>query len=931
MLNRTNSAGSPSASNSSVLAELVDRLTGQVQAGEAIDWEAVARQYPEHVEELRGLLPALGAIDELSRSRDEALSGVGRIRVPVELESGVLGDFRIIREVGRGGMGVVYEAEQVSLGRRVALKVLPLAATMDPRHLQRFHNEARAAASLHHEHIVPVYGVGQERGVHYYAMQFIDGPTLAQLMARGRGGAPADTVDRTHAPSEPAAAPPAPAAPTTVARAADTAIGPRPPADYRAVAGWVAQAAEALEHAHQRGVVHRDVKPSNLMLDGTGKLWVADFGLARVGADGGLTGTGDVIGTLRYMSPEQATAKHGLVDHRTDVYGLGATLYELLTRRPAFEGDNPADLLPRVVLDEPAPPRSSDRGIPADLETITLKALAKEPAERYATAQELADDLRRFLEDHPIRAKRPGPLERLRKWTQRHKGLVRAAGLGLVVAVAALTTSTAWAVYKERQAEDARRVADDQRQVAEGNAAEADRQRRRADENFRKAVFMVDRMLQRANQQDLPRTPEIVRVQQAQADEAIPFFQELLAENRTDPQGRLLTAVAYHGLAVAQLSRGEHEKAGEALAQALAIDDQLVTKFPAEVVYAQQLNQVRGSVSSLLGVVKNEGESAARAGQHRAAANAFRKVVTICARIDPRIEVPGLPMDQAAAQTKLADALWALGQSREAEQVYGQALAAWERLAKSPPEASWPMLALSWQARTQATRGLLRAQDGRLGDAEADFRQALLSVDRLEPQDQGLAIKLALTDRARVRSALGNVLWATGRRQAATEAFRQAAQEWRGRRDTEVRNNELAWFLGTCPDAQFRNAKEAVELAQRTVGAVPEGSPWLTLGVVQRRPGDFRRTLGLALYRAGDWRAAATALRKGADLRAGGDSSDWFFLAMAHWQLGEKDTSRSWYEKALSWMKANRPDDEELRRFQQEAAQVLKSETKPKQ
>jgi WD40 repeat protein/serine/threonine protein kinase len=432
----------------SLVGQLADEFLRRHDAGERPDVEEYVARYPQAADLLRKVLTSLRLLDtSLSGGAVSARHDGGAAAM------GTLGDFRLIREVGRGGMGVVYEAEQVSLGRRVALKVLPFAATMDPRHLQRFQNEARAAASLHHEHIVPVYGVGQERGVHYYAMQFIDGQTLAQLMARGRGGAPADTVDRTHAPSEPAAAPPAPAAPTTVARAADTAIGPRPPADYRAVAGWVAQAAEALEHAHQRGVVHRDVKPSNLMLDGTGKVWVADFGLARVGADGGLTGTGDVIGTLRYMSPEQATAKHGLVDHRTDVYGLGATLYELLAGRPAFEGDNPADLLPRVVLDEPAPPRSSDRGIPADLETITLKALAKEPAERYATAQELADDLRRWLEDRPIRAKAPSFPQRLRKWALRHAAVVRAAVVVLVLTAfgSAAAASLIWQQQQETQ------------------------------------------------------------------------------------------------------------------------------------------------------------------------------------------------------------------------------------------------------------------------------------------------------------------------------------------------------------------------------------------------------------------------------------------------------------------------------------------------
>src|SRR5262249_27765563 len=193
-----------------------------------------------------------------------------------------------LREVGRGGMGVVYEAEQISLGRRVALKVLPFAATMDARQLQRFLNEARAAATLHHAHVVPVYAVGQERGVHYYAMQFVDGQTLADLIAR-----PSGRQEQAHKDTVPVAA-------------VTTQSAPRARAFFRRAAEWGIQAAEALDHSHQLGIVHRDIKPGNLMIDHQGKLWVTDFGLARTGADSNLTMTGDLLGTLRYMSPEQA-------------------------------------------------------------------------------------------------------------------------------------------------------------------------------------------------------------------------------------------------------------------------------------------------------------------------------------------------------------------------------------------------------------------------------------------------------------------------------------------------------------------------------------------------------------------------------------------------------------------------------------------------
>jgi hypothetical protein len=220
------------------------------------------------------------------------------------------------------------------------------------------------------------------------------------------------------------------------------------------------QVAEALEHAHQAGVVHRDIKPANLLIQGEPgasapevRVWVSDFGLARLGSDAGLTMTGDILGTIRYMSPEQALAKRVPIDHRTDIYSLGVTLYELLTLERAYPGRTREEVLRQIAFDEPRPPRRLNKAVPAELETIVLKAMAKNPEERYATAQELADDLKRYLEDKPIKAKRPSLRQRAQKWARRHKTVVRAGLVVLALGVVALAVSTALIWQKNQELE----------------------------------------------------------------------------------------------------------------------------------------------------------------------------------------------------------------------------------------------------------------------------------------------------------------------------------------------------------------------------------------------------------------------------------------------------------------------------------------------
>jgi serine/threonine protein kinase len=473
---------SQSSADDAELAVVLEAYLAALEAGRAPDPEALLAEHARIADRLRACLAGL----RLVTSGAEALEGGGRAEARAEVAAGTpLGDFRLLREVGRGGMGVVYEAEQLSLGRRVALKVLPFAGALDARQLQRFKNEAQAAAHLQHQNIVPVHFVGCDRGVHYYAMQFIDGHTLAAVIAdcglriadskkaRAAAVAPAPTAPYTPAPAcESAIRNPQSAIRHSTVVAVSTECTPCTPAYFRWVARLGEQAAEALEHAHQMGVVHRDIKPGNLLLEtssplsprgrGAGgegvRLWVTDFGLAHCQSQDGLTMSGDLVGTLRYMSPEQALAKRVVVDHRTDIYSLGATLYELLVLEPAYGGKDREELLRQIAFEEPKRLRRLDKAIAPELETIVLTAMAKSPDERYQTAQELADDLRHYLEDRPIRARRPGLVKRARRWCRRRKAVVGAAATALLVAVAMLAGGIGWVARDRagRRAESAR-------------------------------------------------------------------------------------------------------------------------------------------------------------------------------------------------------------------------------------------------------------------------------------------------------------------------------------------------------------------------------------------------------------------------------------------------------------------------------------------
>jgi serine/threonine-protein kinase len=395
----------------------VQQLLDQLLASDATP-EAVCASCPELLPVVRKQWQRLrrlcADLDSLFPTRDEGASP------PEALDLPKVPGYEVNAVLGRGGMGIVFRAKHTRLGRAVALKMTLAGVLAGPREKARFQREAVAAAELRHPNVVQIYDVGDADGQQYFTMELVDGGSLAQKLA----GAP-----------QPA----------------------------RAAAELVATLAGAVQAAHERGIVHRDLKPSNVLLavDGTPK--ISDFGLARREEDGaGLTQTGVVLGTPSYMAPEQADGRMGAVGPATDIYALGAILYELLTGRPPFRAASAAETVQQVIGQEPAPPSRLNDQIPRDLETICLKCLNKEPSRRYGNATELAGDLLRFLHGEPILARRAGSVERVLKWTRRHRSLAASMVTGMLL-VTVLLGVGGW-VFLER-AELRRAVHEDLDQV----------------------------------------------------------------------------------------------------------------------------------------------------------------------------------------------------------------------------------------------------------------------------------------------------------------------------------------------------------------------------------------------------------------------------------------------------------------------------------
>jgi serine/threonine protein kinase/Tfp pilus assembly protein PilF len=740
------------------LAGVLDEYLAALHRGTAPDRSALLAAHPDLAGDLEVCLASLEFIRQATPpsgpTDPPAIDAGGDGAAPRRL-----GDFRLLREVGRGGMGVVYEAEQESLGRRVALKILPFASALDPRTLQRFKVEAMAAAQLHHTHIVPVFSVGVERGVHYYAMQLIEGRPLSDAIGelrrlhrpatrgpdRPADGSAADPPD-VPAPSESESTTPLPAP-----WSSGSSITGRP--YFQAVARLGIQAAEALEYAHSLGVVHRDIKPANLLIDARGELWIADFGLARVHADAGLTLTGDVLGTLRYMSPEQAMVRRAAVDHRSDIYSLGVTLYELLTLQPALTGHDRQELLRQIAFEEPAPPRRLNPAVPRDLETILLKAMDKEPAGRYATARELADELRRFLEHRPVVARRPGPLDLAAKWARRHRTAAWSAGLSLaaslVVAVAALAASNVL-IARER----------DRKEAALGEKDRALRQREAAlataGANLRLARRAVDGLYNQFAD-ELAVLPRMQPLQRKFLLEALEYYKEFARQGGSDPEVRFETGRAYRRVGQIEIELGHPAEAERATRRAIALLETLVEQSPNEPRFRAELALSYSALGGeLLGF-----------GRDRQGGEAFRAANSLMERVVA--EAPGV----ADYRAYLSGSYNSLGflpgvQVREAEKPLRSAIGLARALVSDYPDDVRYRIGL---ASGLCNLGMVLAAARHYDEAERAYRD-VLALEEGAAKAAGLSAQLATA-----HHCLGSLRFLAGRLADAEGEFRRAIRQ----------------------------------------------------------------------------------------------------------------------------------------------------------
>ncbi len=710
-----------------------------------------------------------GAGLNVSRSTEHGASD----RASLTVESGRPGDeagelapprsvripgYELLGELGRGGMGVVYRARQVRLNRPCALKMILAGSHARDETTARFLAEAEAIARLQHPHIVQIHHIGEADGLPFFELEYLPGGSLDRQL------------DGT--PWEP-----------------------------RRAARLTEQFARGIAEAHRSGVVHRDLKPANVLLAADGTPKISDFGLAKtLGSEAGLTRSEAIMGSPSYMAPEQAEGRTRAVGPAADLYALGVILYELLTGRPPFRGAAVWQTLEQVKTAEPVPPSRLVPKLPRDLETICLKCLQKEPSRRYATADALADDLRRFLEHHPVLA-RPVPFwERAARWARRrpvHAALVTV----VILAVASLIGGGLWYNGRLRVSRDA----------AEAGRRDANLQRRRAETNFRKARQAVDEMLTQVGQEELADIPRMEPVRQRLLGKALAFYQGFLRENRDDRTIRKEVARAYgrigeiqsmlqhlpeaeaayreaialtsppivpspdadersdlagfHGeLGWLLMEAGHPREAADALDQSIALREQLTAEFPDAPTHEHQLARVQFARGRLFVLGQNDIPASRRC---------YARSVALGERLVAR------QPEVAEYRFELARALGSfglLGTSRdEYDQRFLEGIALLEGLSREHPTVvKYP----HQLGRALINRGARLYGDGAVGEAVACYRRVISIYERLVaefPDRPDYRHLLAMG-----HNDLGEMLAASGDPAAAERAFRASLELKRG-------------------------------------------------------------------------------------------------------------------------------------------------------
>jgi tetratricopeptide (TPR) repeat protein len=815
----------------------------------------------------------------------------------------------LVEVLGSGGMGVVFKARQATLDRDVAVKFLRDDHRADPGQRERFLQEARAVARLRHPHLVQVYAFGEVPAAEgatsrpYLVLEYVSGGSLADFL---RGS-------------------------------------PQPPGE---AARLVETLADAIHYAHQQGVIHRDLKPANVLLQRAGAQGeqpaeggrgprasplrpltadlcakVTDFGLAKFLTGSDLTHSGVVLGTPSYMAPEQAAGKSEFLTAAVDVYGLGAILYETLTGRPPFAAATPHATLGMVRQDEPVPPRRLQPTVPRDLETICLKCLRKEAGRRYATAQDLADDLRRFRAGEPVRARPVGAGERVVVWCRRKPGV---AGLlaALVLVFLAGSSGVLWQWQLARRERDA---AHQEKERAEGHLR-----------MIRARVEQLDRL-----GRELLGRPGQYRTGKAVLEEALAFYQELLPGEGNDPEVRRTAARLYGQVAWIRHILGQAEKAAEAWGRQASLLTSLLQEQPADRAIRLELahsHRWRGNMLRDLGQAGGAREAynqaaALQEGLLRASpdearykvelANTLLNTARLLSGRDQTEELETLygrilELDRAAVRAAPDDALFnaelalALedqgmffldtGRGSQAEAALRDALQIRQRVLAGGHMKGYLE---RYVALNFLNLGQVLAAAGRAREAEQPYREAVNLLERSVQEFPESAYHREDLVLSYLR--LVSLLWELGRGTEAVEPYRKALGL--DPEDPAV-NNELARFLATSAEPRLRDAALAVQLAKKAVTARPESA-------------NYKSTLGVAHYRNGDDKAAVAELETAMSLQAGGSSFDWFFLAMARWRLGDRDAARTWFDRAVQWMDRHKPHTEELRRFRAEAEAVL--------